>query len=135
MALITWSDSLSVGVDEFDGHHKHLVDMANTLHDAMREGKSQDHLTEMIVGLKKYTQEHFLAEEKYMEQFKYPGFLAHRKEHQRFVKQVQDLENALKTGKAVITIEVMSFLRDWLANHIQISDKKYGPIFNEHGLH
>jgi len=35
----------------------------------------------------------------------------------------------------VLSLEVMNFLKDWLMNHIQGSDKKYGPYLNSHGIH
>ena len=33
-----------------------------------------------------------------------------------------------------MTVEVMNFLKDWLSNHIQTSDKKYGPFLNSKGV-
>ena len=37
-------------------------------------------------------------------------------------------------GKVLLSIDVIDFLKDWLINHIQGSDKKYGPFLNEKGL-
>ncbi len=42
MALIEWSQDLSVNVEKADTHHKKLISMINSLHDAMQEGQSTE---------------------------------------------------------------------------------------------
>ena len=39
MALMTWSDNLSVKVAEIDEQHKRLIAMINELNDAMKVGE------------------------------------------------------------------------------------------------
>ena len=41
MALVQWSNSLSVNVVEIDKQHHKLVDMINELNDAMRREKGR----------------------------------------------------------------------------------------------
>jgi len=132
--MLAWDDSLSVNIDEIDEQHKVLVDMINGLHEAMRTGKGVKVLERLVDGLKNYAVEHFGMEERYMEKFKYPGYLNHKKEHERFVGKVLEFETAFKQGKASLTMDVMHFLKDWLVGHIKGVDKKYGPFFNERGI-
>ena len=134
MALITWSDSLSVGVKEFDQQHQKLIGMVNELHDAMKTGKGTDMLGRTLSGLVTYTAQHFAAEEKLMSQHGYPEFPLHQGEHKKLVDQVKKLQADLASGKSVLTLEVMTFLKDWLSKHIQGTDKKYGPFFNQKGV-
>ncbi|NER08553.1 MAG: hemerythrin family protein [Okeania sp. SIO3C4] len=135
MAFIRWDSSLSVGVDKIDEQHQHLVLMANGLHDAMRQGNGKEHMAKLLMDLKTYTQEHFSTEEMLMKEHGYPGMLPHVQEHKKLVNQVLELEESLKTGQAVITIEVMQFLRDWLTAHIQHSDKRCGEFLAQKGVH
>ena len=134
MALIIWSDSLSVKVKQFDDQHKKLVDMLNQLFDAMKTGKGSQVLGDILKQLIAYTQTHFAAEERLMKQYGYPDFEAHKKEHNTLVVQVLDLQKQFQEGKAVLTQNVMTFLRDWLSKHIQGDDKKYGIFFNGKGV-
>ena len=134
MALITWNDSLSVKVKQFDEQHKKLVDMLNQLFDAMKAGKGSQVLGDILKQLITYTQTHFAAEERLLKQYAYPDFEAHKKEHNVLVMQVLDIQKQLGDGKAVLTQNVMNFLRDWLSRHIQGDDRKYGEFLNGKGV-
>ena len=134
MALITWSDNLSVKVKQFDDQHKKLVDMVNQLFDAMKTGKGNQVMGDILKQLIAYTQTHFAAEERLMQQYGFPEYEAHKKEHNALVVQVLDLQKQFQDGKAVLTQNVMNFLRDWLSKHIQGVDKKYGVYLNGKGV-
>ncbi|CAG0957889.1 bacteriohemerythrin [Geobacter sp.] len=134
MALITWSDTLSVKVKQFDDQHKKLVDMVNQLFDAMKTGKGSQVMGDILKQLIAYTQTHFAAEERLLKQYAYPDFEAHKKEHNALVMQVLDLQKQFQEGKPVLTQNIMTFLRDWLSRHIQGDDKKYGVFLNGKGV-
>lgn len=134
MALISWSDKYSVGVSEMDSHHKKLLEMINSLHDAMKQGKSKEVLSKTVKELLDYTDFHFKKEEDYMKKYKYSGLSEQLNQHKFFVDKIKKFQDDLNSGKLTLSIEVMNFLRDWLINHIQILDKKYSDLFNEHGL-
>jgi hemerythrin len=134
MALIEWSNDLSVGVTEIDSQHKHLIALINELNDAMKQGKGKDALGKTIGELFAYAGSHFATEEKYFSLFKYPETTTHKMKHQEFVKKVSEFKDGYDQGRLILTLEVMNFLKDWLKGHIQVVDKKYGPFFNEQGL-
>lgn len=134
MALMAWNTTLSVKVKQFDDQHMKLVDMVNDLHDAMKEGKGNVVLGKILNGLISYTATHFAAEEKLMAQHAYPDAVAHKREHENLVKQVVELQNNFKAGKAILTLDVMMFLKGWLVKHIQGDDRKYGIYLNSKGV-
>lgn len=124
-----WNDRLSVGVEMIDGDHKKLVGMVNELHDAIRAARGKEVLGTVLDGLVSYTKTHFGHEEVEMAKFKYPAAAAHLKEHQALTKQVLEVQAKYKAGNhAVLTMEVMAFLRDWLLKHIQGTDKALGAF-------
>ena len=129
-----WNESFSVGVAEIDTQHKNLVSYLNDLHFAMSQGKGNDILKSLLGRLVGYTQVHFATEEKFMRQWNYPGYVYHKGEHEAFVKKVAEFKTKFENGQAALSIEILTFLKDWVTNHIQGTDKKYGPFFNKHGL-
>ncbi|PKL60662.1 MAG: hemerythrin [Methanomicrobiales archaeon HGW-Methanomicrobiales-4] len=134
MAIMKWSDDLSVQITEIDKQHQHLIDLINKLHEAMLQKQGKQIVNQIIDELAAYTVYHFQNEEKYMQQFKYSGLLVHTHEHETFVKRVDSFQKDYEAGKLGLSIEIMTFLRDWVKNHILVTDKKYMPTFRENGL-
>ncbi len=134
MALMTWSDNFSVNVAQIDEQHKKLVGILNDLHDAMKQGKGNDVTGNVLSGLVQYVATHFATEEKLMKEHAYTEYLKHKAEHDALTKQAIDLQKQFHEGKAVLTVELMKFLKDWLSNHILGTDKKYGPYLNSKGV-
>jgi hemerythrin len=73
-----------------------------------------------------YALTHFSTEEKYMQQVNYPDFAAHKKEHEAFVAEVVKQVKAFEENQNDPDV-LVGFLKDWLMNHIAVSDKKYSP--------
>ncbi len=135
MPLMTWTDKLSVGVAVLDADHKKLVAMVNELYDSITAGRGKDAVGKVLDGLIAYTQTHFGREEQYFAQTAYPAAPAHRKEHTDLCQQVVAVQQKYRAGATgTLSLEVMNFLKNWLVNHIQGSDKKYGPHLNAAGI-
>jgi len=133
-SLLQWDDSLATGLSEVDRQHQVLVSMICDLHEAMRSGKGKAQLEAILSELSDYAVDHFGYEEKLMEQYKYPGYLNHRKEHVAFVDKVIAFGNDFRENRAALTTEVMNFLKNWLVGHIKGTDKKYAPFFIDRGV-
>jgi len=134
MSIMKWSDDLSVQVAEIDQQHQRLIDLINKLHEAMLAKQGKQVVSQIIDELAAYTVYHFQAEEKYMQQFKYTSYLAHKKEHEGFVQEVEKFQKDFDAGKLGLSLEIMNFLRDWVTNHIKGTDKRYSAVFKENGL-
>lgn len=134
MALIEWNDTFSVNLDEIDKQHQKLIRMINDLNDAMKRGQGKESLTVIINDLFVYAGSHFATEEKYFDKYAYPETRRHKAEHSDFVTKVTDFKKGFDSGQVALSIEVMTFLKDWLKAHILGSDKKYGPYLNAKGL-
>lgn len=134
MPFIQWQPDFATGINQIDSQHQKLVGMVNDLYEAMSRGEGKDALGRVLAGLVDYTKSHFATEERLMTQHGYPGYPAHKAEHDKLTAQVLDLEAKLKAGKAVMTVQVATFLKDWLANHILHTDKQYGPFLLGRGV-
>lgn len=127
MALLPWIASYSVGVPVIDAQHKHLIGLINELHDQMLAGRGKDILSSVLDRLVQYTNSHFADEERAMVTAAYPRFEEHRAEHDSLTQRVARLQKDVRDGKVAVTMEVMTFLKEWLHSHILGSDKQYCP--------
>ena len=134
MALIEWSDSISVKIKSIDKQHQVLIDMINEFYDLIKTKSSIELIQQLVAKMKKYTVVHFKVEEALFELHNFPYSDEHKKEHQDFVDKVVDLENRLKEGKLIVSFEITSFLKKWLIEHIQGTDMKYTKFLIERGV-
>ena len=123
MALFTWDDDLSVGNTMIDSDHRRLIDLFNKLHDAMGEGQGAPLIGEVLTELFDYASSHFSREEAYMHQLMYVGFTAHKKEHQLLLQRVRELHEDYLGGTLSLSVPTLTFLYEWLLNHIMESDR------------
>lgn len=136
MPFLSWSNDLSVGVKVIDDDHKKLVGIVNELYDGMSVGHAKDALAKVLGRLVEYTKIHFAREEEFFAKTGYQDAAAHHKEHQDLLHTVTELQTRFQTASSTsLSIEVMTFLKNWLTNHIQGSDKRYGPHLNAKGIH
>lgn len=135
MALINWSPMLAVGVQEIDDQHKVLVELVNKLNDAMHAGQGKAALQGVLNELVRYTQYHFGTEERLMARHGYAAAAGHKGEHQKFIAEVSAFKKKFDSGNAMISSEIMNFLRDWLARHILGSDKAFAKSLQAAGVH
>ncbi|MBF0516905.1 MAG: hemerythrin family protein [Nitrospirae bacterium] len=134
MPLITWNESLSVHIREFDNHHKKLVTLLNGLFDDVT-AKKDDALVEVVIGeLIDYTKYHFAAEEKLMTKYSFPLAALHQQQHKELIAKVVDLQQQLKEGRARVDLALLNFLKEWLTKHIMGTDKKYSVFLKNKGV-
>lgn len=134
MSLIDWDQKFSVNVTGIDEEHKKLVSLTNELHDAMRSGKGRLIVGTILEELLNYTKTHFANEEQLMAKASYPGLASHKVVHTRLVNQVHELIEKNEAGSLSLSMEVMSFLKSWLIDHIQGVDKTYSSHLNKNGI-
>lgn len=135
MALITWEEKYSVNIRDIDDQHKKLFNLLNILYDAMSVGRGNDVLGRVLSELIDYTVYHFDAEERLFQKHGYPEYIQHKKEHDNMAKQAVELREKFNLGvDGMISAEVLIFLKNWLLNHIMVTDKKYASFLNGKGV-
>lgn len=134
MSTFAWNESYSVHVDQFDAQHRKLFEIINSLADAMRVGKGEDVIREVVGQLAVYTRTHFLQEEVAMRQTGYPELATHQAQHSKLIADVEKYKKELDEGHKPNLVAVLNFVQNWLVQHIQKTDKKYSDHLNSHGL-
>ena len=132
--LITWSDQYSVGIASIDTEHQKLVELINTLHAAMMAGTAKDAVIKTLESLASYTVTHFSREESLMQQHGFRGYANHKAEHEKLVSRLNDLRRDVRGGKLAASLDVMTFLKRWLLEHIAGSDQKYSSHLQSCGV-
>ena len=135
MALIEWSDQYSVNIKAIDAQHMELINIMNRLHEAMLQKKSKLIMGDILQQLVDYTYEHFLYEERLLAKYEYPSFDAHKSLHDEMRKKVRELKADHEEGKVILSMKVMNFLKDWVANHILGNDQLYKEFLNSEGIY
>ncbi|MBF0588079.1 MAG: bacteriohemerythrin [Magnetococcales bacterium] len=122
--LITWGPGFEVNVPEIDADHRQLVEIVNTLFHATRSDGDPEKLDKVLGALQDYTVYHFEREEAFMRQHNYPDIEQHVDQHESFKTRVMQFREVVQDEKSMLTIHVLRFLRNWLVNHIQNTDRK-----------
>jgi len=131
MSLFKWNDNYLVGCAEIDHQHKRLFQLADQLHTAMAAGKGKQVLSTTLTELIEYTKFHFAAEEKLMQKHHYPAYKQHKEVHDQLTARVVEFQKDLEASRTVMTIDLMHFLKDWLARHIGQTDTKIAAYLKE----
>jgi len=139
--LITWETRFAVGVKIIDEQHKKLIDIINDLYigscnalEIQSPEENEKAFKTAISAAVEYIQVHFTTEEKLMAEYNYPEYSAHKSKHEDFVQQVRQTVNRFETGYPQVTMAFVSFLRDWLLEHIVITDKVLATYLRNKGV-
>ena len=132
---LVWKDEYSVGIEEMDNDHKKLLHLINQLQTAVHYYTGKEFEEKALDELVDYTKTHFKNEEKLMEDNGYADLEAHKIQHKQFIDKVSHFVEQYKTNSDVTMIDTLKFLKEWLINHINGTDKEYGKVLNEKGIH
>lgn len=133
MAYKEWKREYSVSVKRFNDDHRQLFQYLNDLHQGLISGLNISDMGYILKGLMEYTIVHFQEEERMMKKFNYPEFESHRIEHEMLLKRVGEFYRDFIQGKKAFSLELLSFLDDWVTSHILTMDMKYKPFFEDIG--
>jgi len=133
--LFKWKESFSVGVEELDNQHKKLFEIGSRIYDIASLKDGFDHYDEImqVVGeLRDYTVYHFGFEENLMKSYGYSDLENHQVQHRFFVKRLERIINKdIDDQQETTMMEIVTFLADWVANHILQSDMQYKSLLSE----
>ncbi len=124
-----WSEKLSVGNKTIDGQHQYLINLMSQIIFSRKNKRDLVYINGVIHKLYEYAVLHFFTEEDLMKQLDYPNYESHKKEHEFFIKELEKFEKEALEGNVYVNFEIMIFLKKWLINHIQVTDKDLMPYF------
>ncbi|MBW4056838.1 MAG: hemerythrin family protein [Proteobacteria bacterium] len=135
MPTIEWNPQYNVGMKKFDDDHQKLVQLLNKTYDLFMHNEPKNNVMMVINDLVDYSKYHFAEEERLMKETRYPGLEMQSYQHDIFSKRVIEFQDNYHNGVADLSLEIFTFLKAWLINHIVDSDKELGYfIASEGGL-
>ncbi len=132
--MITWKEKDSMGISMIDEEHKKLFGILNKVIVAKEHNGNPEELWEVLSEMTNYAHTHFRTEETYMKEFNYPDYQDHKEEHRDFSTEIIAYHDKVIKGDFQIANEIIEYLKWWLVNHIQVTDKKYIDCFKQNGL-
>lgn len=134
MSFIEIESTELVGVMLIDEQHQELAESINSIYESVllvNKDLTTLRLKDFIQALKN----HFDTEEKLMKDVKYPGYISHKLEHDRFYTQMSLTEAEYAEGLVNFGTENLRRVRQWFFNHIEINDKVCGKYILTVGNH
>lgn len=139
MPIFEWKTEYETGTQQIDDQHRYLVALINRLDHLINnsEGAHEDdvsELEEIFSELFDYTVYHFNYEEQLMEQTHYASasMAAHKRQHTQFIQELKSVLNDFQDVKMEDGTVILSFLTNWLINHICKIDKKFAHHLQSH---
>jgi hemerythrin len=133
MPIFEWNNLFLLGLKRFDEDHQHLVRLLNTTYDSFIHNGSKCNLNTVIDELSDYALYHFTEEEYWMKETGYPGLDMHISQHDIFSTRVVEFKRRHQKCDAKLTLELLTFLKEWLTDHILGSDKEFGFFIASRG--
>ncbi len=131
MSLVRWDDKYLVGNEVIDADHKALFAMINEFYDAFQETKKRRELVAILTRLVQYAEGHFQREEAIMDANGYMLLGEHHLSHTKLYERIYSLNERLESDPAPLDRETISFLKQWLVDHVVEEDLKLGEFLRQ----
>jgi hemerythrin len=123
MAL-EWTKSLAVGIETIDAQHQELFRRAAAFLEGAEAGRSRQDVGILLGFLRSYAVTHFGEEEELMRRANYPDYVAHKAQHDRFLRDLLALSRRQekRQGPGVPPGDLADWVSRWLKEHVSRTD-------------
>ncbi len=132
--VFRWDPSYSVNIAELDRQHQQLFRTLAELEHSIRTGSADSIIGAVLHDLIHYTIRHFAAEEALMQRHGFPGYDAHRSDHQLLAQRLTQFNLSRRAGRPDVPPNLLTFLKTWWQNHVLETDKEYSEFLNAKGV-
>ncbi len=128
------NDKLNVNISIIYEDRKTFINIIDKAIVAKQHNDNVEKVKDVLNKMTMYALGHFSTEEASMIESDYPEFQHHKEEHHLFTIRTIAFLNRVIEGDYQISGEILEYLKQWLAGHIQVTDKKYVECFSKNGL-
>lgn len=124
---VQWNPSFETGLQFIDQEHAGLLTQLNALIELLARDAPLPEWLPLLDQLISAVGEHFAHEEQIMDNIGYPGYHAHRAQHQHLLQEVAEFRaQTMTAGVAKETLATVRFLKFWVLKHMVQEDIKIG---------
>ena len=127
-----------VGISDFNRQHLKLASYTVEFSQLIEElasraptGADWRRIDALFSRVTRFVEIHFSEEEELMRKHDYPEFAAHKRLHDRFVKELAGIQSGINNRKLSFKGKFGAMLWNWLYHHINEEDYKYREFFQQ----
>ncbi len=124
----------NINLAEVERQHQNLIRIVHNLYHAINARRGQEVIGKILAEVVTYTIYHFATEEGLMQQHEFPGFAAHRIEHNTLTLKILGLQGEHEAGRPDAAEGLLKLLQHWLEEHTLKRDKEYMHFLSVKGI-
>jgi len=124
MSLIMWREEFSVGVDAVDHEHREMIDLINSLDDAMEKNADHPAIVGTLGEIFARIAAHFALEEKVMRDARYSALESHKQDHEVLLDELLDIIDSVDADGRYDRADLSRTLDRWFSDHFRTHDAK-----------
>lgn len=125
MRAFEWEQRYCLAIAPMDREHRVLIAMMQRLYDRNRAGAPHEELRAILAELASATRAHFVNEEQYLDAIGYGDVERHKAVHATLLDNFEEHRQRFEASGGSVPRELFSFLKLWLAAHIEGIDRRY----------
>jgi len=120
---ITWTQDLETGIAVIDEDHKSIIEFYNKIYQFYDGGADEVLLERAITDFRFQFSLHFLKEENFMAELRYPDFESHAKEHQ-IMTDLLDKFSLGGLNREESCHKIAFLVIQWISSHLEGADRR-----------
>ena len=128
MTIMEWNDTLAVDGGVMDDTHKEFVELLNKLGEV--EG---DAVLPAIDEFIAHTEEHFLQEQRWMQEIPFPPIHCHVNEHNGVLDICREVRTRVANGETRYSKVLAQAIGEWFKTHASSMDTVLAMVMKEQG--
>lgn len=118
-----WNSSFVIGIEVIDAEHRKIFEHLLAIENSVAKRDPWHILRFQLDELANYMKFHLAVEEAMLEIIRYPARADHHESHESIMKQIAELEAALKhSGDGA---NLVRFFENWFLKHVLAGDRDY----------
>jgi len=121
-----WTDDHEIFLPEIDAEHRNLYRLGAELTQALAAGARMPKLKEMVRAAAVAVEDHFVHEERLMQEARYMSLSWHRSQHDAARKRVVAFGGRIEAGDKEAIRELLTYMAAWMQDHVAVADRMMG---------